>query len=364
MRSARLAPVLLSVVLTGAAAAYVVPRGVDARAQLAIADDPASIAERALDERFNPALAEREIIQALAANDADLAKSFVDLAAARRVALDPALIEKVNAAVAEEASIGHAASSFAQGLITGEPNDMPGLAGTALGDLFVFGDIRDALREGTRLATGEKADTLILGLACVGLAITAGTYATLGAEAPARVGLSVAKAARKTGRLSAELAVSVGRMMRGVVDWARLKRVIVGASIAQPARESVKLNRARGLIHLARDVGRVDAKAGTRAALDALQIAESPREMSRVAKLAEKKGSRTRAILKVAGRSALVLTSAVFELGVWIIGALFTLVGLVSSLKGATERVALRVIRRRKQRRRRKACDRLALEAA
>ena len=32
--------------------------------------------------------------------------------------------------------------------MTGEPNDMAGLAGTTLGDLFVFGDIRDAAREG------------------------------------------------------------------------------------------------------------------------------------------------------------------------------------------------------------------------
>ena len=60
---------------------------------------------------------------------------------------------------------------------------------------------------------------MILGLACVGLAITAGTYATLGTAAPARIGLSVAKVARKTGRLSADLTAYIGRTMRGVVDW-------------------------------------------------------------------------------------------------------------------------------------------------
>ena len=39
--------------------------------------------------------------------------------------------------------------SFTRGLITGEPDDLVGFAGTALGDLFVFGDIRDAVREGS-----------------------------------------------------------------------------------------------------------------------------------------------------------------------------------------------------------------------
>jgi hypothetical protein len=366
MRRPLIGPVVLVVALFSALAIYAVPRGLDARAQLVIADDPARIAERVLDERFNATLAAQEIEQALAKGDADLAQSFVDLSAARKVTLDPALIDKVKAAVLEETSAAGTAKRFAQGFVTGEPNDAAGLAGTTLGDLFVFGDVRDAMREGKRLALGEEVDTLVLGLACVGLAITAGTYATLGAEAPARVGLSLAKAARKTGRLSADLAASAGRMMRGVIDWGRFKRAIAGASIAQPllairaAREAVKVRRARGLVHLARDVGRVEAKAGTRAAFDGLQIAQSPREMSRVAKLAEKEGGRTRAILKVAGRSAIVLTSAVFDLGVWILFAVLTLFGLVSSLKSATERATLRVIRRGKERRRRRE-QRLAL---
>jgi hypothetical protein len=369
MRHLLIGPVVLAIALFAALAIYAVPRGLDARAQLVIADDPARIAERELDEKFNAGVATQEIEQALAKDDADLAQSFVDLAAARHVTLDPTLIEKVKTAAAEETSAAGTAKRFAQGFVTGEPNDAVGLAGTALGDLFVFGDVRDALREGKRLALGEQADTLVLGLACVGLAITAGTYATLGAEAPARVGLSLAKAARKTGRLSADLAASVGRMMRGVVDWKRFKQAIVGASVAQPllavraAREAVKVRRARGLVHLASDVGRVEAKAGTRAAFDGLQIAQSPREMSRVAKLAEKEGGKTRAILKVAGRAAIVLTSAVFDLGVWIIFALLTLIGLVSSLKSATERATLRYIRRGKKRRRRRE-ERLALSQA
>ena len=91
---------------------------------------------------------------------------------------------------------------------------MAALAGTAVGDLFVFGDIRDALREGKRLASGEQADELVLGLACVGIAITAGTYLTFGAAAPARVGLTLVKVARKTGSLGAELAGNIGRMVR------------------------------------------------------------------------------------------------------------------------------------------------------
>jgi hypothetical protein len=357
MRRVRLGPALLVAALMAAGAAYVVPRGLEAQSLLEIQDDPAQIAQRALDGKFNAVVAQREIEDALANKDADLAKSFVDLAAERHVALDPVLIEKVNAAVAESESTHHAAESFALGLVTGEPNDMVGFAGTALGDLFVFGDIRDAVREGTRLATGQQADELVLGLAAVGLAITAGTYATVGAAAPARVGLSLAKAARKSARLSGELATSMGRTFRQIVDWGQLKKAITGVSISEPAlairaaRDAVKVERAGRLIDLARDVGRVQAKAGTQAAFDGLKIAETPREMSRVAKLAEKEGSKTRAILKVVGRGAIALSFAAVDLGSWIVGALVTVFAFVSSLKSATERMTLRVLRHRRERR-------------
>ncbi|MEP7029639.1 MAG: hypothetical protein ABI830_01760 [Pseudolabrys sp.] len=357
MRVKRIAPAIVVAALLAAAAGYVVPRGLQADALLTMADDPVQLAERALDEKFDAALAQREIDAALAANDAELAQSFVALSVERKVALDPALTEKVNVAVAEAASATHAMESFALGLATGEPNDIASLAGTTLGDLFVFGDIRDAVREGTRMATGQQADELILGLACVGLAITAGTYATLGAAAPARVGMSVAKAARKTGQLSVDLAAAIGRSLRGVVDWGRLKQAATGFSIAEPAlairaaREAVKIERAGGLVHLARDVGRVQTKAGTQAALDGLKLAESPREMGRVAALAEKAGGKTRAILKVAGRGAIALTLAAFDLSIWILGALLTLFAFVSSLKSATERTTQRVLNYRKRRR-------------
>ena len=355
----RLSPIaaILPTAILAAVAGFVVPRGIEAQNLLSIENEPARIVDRALGERFNAPLAADEIGAALASGDSDLAKSFVDLSATRHVSLDPVLIKRVDAAVAEAASATHATESFALGLVTGEPKDMAGLAGTTLGDLFVFGDVRDALREGGRFVTGEPADTLVLGLACIGLTITAGTYATLGTAAPARVGLSVAKAARKTGKLGAELAALIGRMMRGVVDWGRLQQAIVGGSISQPAlavhavREAVKIERAGGLVHLARDVGRVQAKAGTQAALDGLKIAESPREMGRVAKLAEKEGSRTRAILKVAGRGAIVLGVATFDLALWTLGAILVLFGFVCSLKNATERVTLRFLRYRKQRR-------------
>jgi hypothetical protein len=357
MRRTRVGPVLLSAALFAGLGLWLVPHGWDAGHALASETDPVRIADRMLDEKFNADVAAHGIDEALAAKDADLAKSFVDLADARHVALDADRRKQVGVAVTEAASTTTAMKSFAYGFVSGEPTDATSFAGTALGDLFVFGDVRDAVREGGRLAMGEKADELVLGLAAVGLAITAGTYATVGAAAPARVGLTLAKAARKTGRLGGELASSIGRMLRGVVDWAALQKAISGVSISEPAlairaaRDAVKVERAGKLVDLARDVGKVEAKAGTQAALDGLKVAETPAEMSRIAKLAEKEGGKTRAILKVGGRTAIMLTAAAFDLATWLFGALITVLGFVVSLKRGAERLTEHYLRRRKERR-------------
>jgi hypothetical protein len=333
-----------------------VPAGFEAHTLLSLQDDPPALADHLLDLRFDAPAARREIEGALASDDAELAESFLALAHDRNVPVDADLARRVEDANALAATSARTAGSFARGFITGEPADMAGLAGTAVGDLFVFGDVRDALREGTRLATGEPADELILGLACTGLAITAGTYLSAGAAAPARLGLTVVKVARTTGRISAHLAEWVGRSLRDLVDWRGLTRAISGASFNGPlvvvraAREAVKVDKSAELLGFAGDVGRVERKAGVQGALDGLKIAEGPQEMTRIAKLAEKYGGKTRAVLKLLGRAAILLTMSAVNLASWVLAAILTVLGFCSSCKRVAERATERYLLRRKAR--------------
>ena len=359
----RIGLLLIAALLCGMAGFAVLPQALESGTLLWVQDDPAELADRQLARSFDAPAATREIEAALKADDADLAKSFVELARERNVPLAPELIARVEAATGAAAGAASAAGNFTRGLITGEPDDLVSLAGTALGDLFVFGDIRDALREGGRWAAGEEPDHLILGLSAVGIAITAGTYATLGAGAPARIGLSVVKAARKTGRLGTRMGESIARSLRGVVDWSALRKAMAGASLTEPAvavraaREAVKVEKADDLFRLTRDVGRVQTKAGTRAAFDGLKLADNPREMARVAKLAEKQGGKTRAVLKFLGRGAIALTAAAFDLALWVLWAALLVWGFLSSFKSAVERTTLRHLQRRKTRRLRREVE-------
>src|SRR5512138_772180 len=109
MRRPRIGITSLAAILFAAAVTYAVPRAADTISGL---DDPARVASGALDGAFDAMTARREIEAALTAQDTELAQSFVDLAGARHVAIDPALTEKVGAATAEAATMRSRAKSF------------------------------------------------------------------------------------------------------------------------------------------------------------------------------------------------------------------------------------------------------------
>jgi hypothetical protein len=359
MRPVRLGSVLLCVTLSAAATAALWPHAREATALLAAQDDPARLSDIRLDQILinDPGVIGRNIDAALAAGDADLANSFVALAQEKRIPLTDDTVHRVSEAVAEENSSAHVAKRFASGLVTGEADDVASLSGTVAGDLFVIGDIRDVLREGKHLAMGEETDRLVLSLAAAGLAITAATYVSIGGAAPLRAGLSLVKDARKVGRLGEGLAAWAGRSAREIVDRPALEQAVASGSVLRPGetttaiRAAFHAEKADALVRLAKDAGRVTEKAGSRGALDALKIAEDPQDVARAARLAEAEGGRTRAILKILGRGALLLASGVFDLALWLFSALLALFGFLSSVKSFTERATQAWLNRNKARR-------------
>lgn len=362
MRRLRIGLALAGMAVCVAALAQATPHARDAFAVLAAQDDPAALADLQVNSamRNNPALVADNIEAALAAEDADLALSFVELARERNIAVSDDLSKRVGDAVTEANSGSHFAKRFATGLVTGNSDDVASLSGTVAGDLFVFGDIRDIVREGKHLAMGEDTDRLVLGLAAVGLAVTAATYVSVGGAAPVRAGLTMVKDARKVGRLGEGLTEWAGRSAREVVDAPMLQQAVATGSVLRPGetvgaiRAAFRAEKAGALVRLAKDVGRVGEKAGMRGAVDTLRIAEGPKDVARAARLAEAKGGQTRAILKILGRGALLLAAGAFNLSMWVFGALLALIGFLSSIKATTERATESWLRRRKARRLRK----------
>jgi hypothetical protein len=359
MKRSPIGSALTGMAVCAAACAVLWPHARDAGAILAAQDDPAELSDLQLNSalRNNRAVVEQNIEAALASDDADLAASFVELAGQKNISLNDGLSRRVSEAVTEQNSSSHFAKNFASGLVTGNADDVASLSGTVAGDLFVFGDIRDVVREGKHLAMGEDTDRLVLGLAAAGLAVTAATYVSVGGMAPVRAGLTMVKDARKVGRLGEGLTEWAGRSARGMVDAPMLQKAVASGSVLRPGqtvtaiRAAFHAEKAGALVRLAKDVGRLSEKAGIRAAQDTLKIAENPKDVARAARLAESKGGQTRAILKVLGRGALLLAAGAFNLSLWVLSALLALFGFLSSIKATTERLTLSWLQRKKARR-------------
>ncbi|MCW5703247.1 MAG: hypothetical protein KIT82_11735 [Bradyrhizobium sp.] len=371
MKRARLSLAVSSMVVSAAVAVALWPKGREAWNLLTAQDDPAELSSLQVNSalRKDPHLIQDNIEAALSGGDPDLAGSFAELARESGVPVGEDLSKRVSDAVAEDSSSTQLARRFATGFITGNADDVASLTGTVAGDLFVWGDIRDVVREGKHLATGEETDHLILGLATVGLAVTAATYVSVGGAAPLRTPASRWSGYKK-GRPPQGLVQFAGRSAREVVDAPMLQKAVASGSVLRPAetigamKAAFRAEKAGVLVRLAKDVGRVGEKAGIKAAQDTLKIAESPKEVARAARLAEKKGGQTRAILKTLGRGALLLATGAFNLTMWLFGLVLTLFGLLSSIKATTERLTWAWLRRKKARRARLMAAQSASPAA
>ncbi len=326
-------------------AGSVLPGAVAAGRFLAARDDPARLTDLELEaiDRDGGALAARvatEIDAALAAEDGDLAASFVALADERGIPVDTARRARVQAATA--GGWLAAAGAFATGFATGEIDDMAGLAGAVAGDLVGVGDVRDLSREGLKALSGEETDTLVVGLSVAGLAVTGATWTSLGAAAPARAGLTVLKTAARAGRLSAGLAADLARLARRAVDPALARRVASttdGAALKALARG----DGAAPLIAVGRDVARVHGRAGPKAVADALHHATNATDLAKAAVLSDRFGDGTRAVMKLLGRSALVLTRSLDLLLGWLAAALGWAYALAAA-SAATGRTLARLL--------------------
>ena len=303
MKRRRIGLALTAMTVSGAALAAVWPHAREAGAMLAVQDDPVELSDIQLNSalRNGQNVFAGQIEEALAAHDAGLAESFVDLANAKNIPLPDDLLQRVNEAVKEQASASHFARRFATGLVTGNADDAGSLSGTVAGDLFVFGDIRDVVRESKHLVMGEDTDRLVLGLASVGIAVTAATYVTVGGVAPLRAGLTLVKDARKVGRLGEGLTEWAGRSARRLSTRRCCRTAVASSAVTRPGQTVSAISaafhaeKAGALVRMAKDVGRVSEKAGMRGALDTLKIAEGPEDVARAARLAETAAARPRA---------------------------------------------------------------------
>jgi hypothetical protein len=335
-----LLPVLLAVLVVAVlGCAFATPSAWRAWRLYAAGDDPAARASVRLEESVTASRIAAEIDAAIKAEDEELATSFIGLAEAHGVSVDPQAEARVAALRAKGPK--RALRDFGHGFVEGESSTLPALIGSTTSDLLGYGDLRDLWREGQKVLQGGTADELTVGFAAAGLALSVATWTSIGAALPERTGLSALKIAQKTGRLSRALTASLARLAVKALD-----REALGATVAAIGRADVVAARAtvkgilrpaalKGLAAVGHDAGEIYAKAGARSLNDALALAQSEGELRQAARLAAKEGLKTRAVLTLLGRAALIGASLAGTAVFWS----FALLGQLVAAAAMTPRL-------------------------
>ncbi|WP_395454247.1 hypothetical protein ACHMW5_11720 [Azospirillum melinis] len=146
---------------------------------------------------------EQQIASALDRDAPEEAEDYLDVADLLQMPVDPALrtrfADENSGLRAAERNIRRAAMGF----VTGEGEGTVGMAAAIASDFTVVGDIRDLTEQASRIVRDEPVDDLVLGLSIAGVSMSAATVVTAGGALPIKTGISLAKLAKKTGKLTA-----------------------------------------------------------------------------------------------------------------------------------------------------------------
>lgn len=283
-----------------------------------------------------------EIEEAIAAGDHDYAVALYDLAVRHGHALSPALRER-----AEGTWLGRAyltGSRVAKGFVVGSLDSSAEIAGSVTSDLIGVGDLRDFSVQGYRYVAGDDYDPVLLGLSAVGLGLTVSTLGTAGAAAVPDAGLSVLKNAYRARKVSAPLTAYLTKNAATLVDTRILKAELTAAAdegalglarLQKVAARSVDGKVAQTLADDAAVLGAIGTKGGVRSSLAALAIADGPKDLRKLERVAARFGTESHAVMKFLGRPIL-------EIG----AALYAIVAALASLMLATVLTLLRLTAR------------------
>lgn len=294
---------------------------------------------RELRQDASSRMLDTRIRNALAKDDVETADMYADIAHYMHRPLAPDVTKKLAEAHSTVATVTRNTKDFATGFVTGKGESTAGLAGAVTSDFTVVGDVRDIGIEGKKMVTGQSYSKLVLGLSLVGLAATVATVATGGGGAVAKAGVSVLKAAKRTGTLTADFTRTLIRMVDDAIDFREVGRIAKTTDLTDlRATEHAFSDYARAvktseLVPVFRRVGELGENAGPAETVRLMRYVHSERDLDDIAEMSGKLGKKTRGVIALTGKTALrafktslnifeFLIENILAFGAWIAGLL------------------------------------------
>lgn len=97
--------------------------------------------------------------------------------------------------------LSYKSEKIVEGLINGISDEPIGNTSAIISDFFLFGDLRDLTIQAIKYSNDEEVDEIIVALSAIGVIASATSYATMEATAPAKIGISTLKIARRSNKM-------------------------------------------------------------------------------------------------------------------------------------------------------------------
>ena len=282
----------------------------------------------------------------------DDAEIYAEIADYTGAGLPPLTRRRLDAETSPAARFARGTGNFFEGFLTGEGSDSASFAGAIASDLTVVGDVRDIGREGSKMVAGEDYSQLILGLSVVGVAATGATLASGGGALPVKVGVSLMKVAKKAGTLTVKFSEELVRLLREAVQFQKLDTTLRQVSLADSSAtrravvdyaDSVSFEKLRPVLE---DMNGLQRNAGPAEAVRLLGTVDSTADLSRLRRMSEHLGPKTRGVVEITGKTSLRAFKTLANLIRWVLGWIWAILsGAAAIAIGAGAR---RILRRRK----------------
>lgn len=263
-----------------------------------------------LQGRTNSADLTQRVEDALSRNDYDEAAMYADIAEFTGIPLAP----DVQARFTEQASGVRALATGTDGFIDATRRDAPtntsALAGAVASDLTMIGDLRDIGLQGARMRDGRPYDELLIELSVVGLALTSQFSASAAPALPAKVGVSVLKAADRADTLSPDFLEFLRPRLERAVDLKALAAALKGVDLedamaTRKAAEGVAAHTHTAAVFTT--LTRIEAvrnAAGAGEAVRLLAYVRGSDDLEALVRLTQLLGPKTRGVIELTGATS------------------------------------------------------------
>jgi len=285
-----------------------------------------------------PARVNGLILSALERDDIEEADMYVEIAKFLDYQLPESTIARINEAHELSATVVRNTYQFGEGFVTGTGESTAGLAGAVTSDLTVIGDLRDIALEGGRMLAGQEYSELILGLSVVGVGVTAATIATGGGGIVAKAGISLVKAARRTGRLTSEFATTLTRLTTDAVNMPLLRRTMSGVDLTDLTRTQRVISdygrnvRASRLLPVLSRMGEISNRVGPAETVRLMKFVKTGENLDDVSDMTKRFGLRSRGIMELTGKIALRSFKTSFRMMEWVAQSIMAILAWVGGL--------------------------------